>query len=135
MQKAIEVVGTPKESFAVMMSRCCLALVLLFGAWPLAVWEAQANSVAHPDGALHPVQESESNFNLEGKITQKSEGRLTISTEENIVFHVRYDEKTDIRLKNGAQGSDQDLKTGLTVAVQGEFNKSGEIVARKIQVL
>ena len=71
----------------------------------------------------------------ETAFTQKSDGRLTISTEENIVFHVRYDEKTDIRLKDGAQGSDQDLKTGLTVAVQGEFNKSGEIVARKIQVL
>jgi hypothetical protein len=84
---------------------------------------------------LHPVQESESNFTLEGKVIQKSEGKLTISTEQNIVFHVRYDEKTDIRLKDGAQGSDQDLKTGLTVAVPGEFNKSGEVVAHKIQVL
>ena len=34
-----------------------------------------------------------------------------------------------------AEGSDQDLKTGLNVAVQGEFNKSGEVVAHKIQVL
>jgi hypothetical protein len=119
----------------VIMSRCCLALVLLFGAWPPAVREAHANSFALPDGDLHPVQESESNFTLEGKVTQKSEGKLTVSTEQNILFHVRYDEKTDIRLKDGAQGSDQDLKTGLTVAVQGEFNKSGEIVAHKIQVL
>ena len=135
MKKAIEVVGDSKKSFAVMMSCWCLALVLLFGAWPLAVLEAQANSVAHPDGDLRSAQESESNFNLEGRVTQKGDGKLTISTEENIVFHVRYDEKTDIRLKDGARGSDQDLKTGSTVAVQGEFNKSGEIVARKIQVL
>jgi hypothetical protein len=48
---------------------------------------------------------------------------------------VRYDEKTDIRLKDGAQGSDKDLKTGLKVRVQGDFNKSGEILADKIQVL
>lgn len=41
----------------------------------------------------------------------------------------------DIRLKDGAQGSDKDLRTGLKVTVQGDFDKSGEIVAHKIQVL
>jgi hypothetical protein len=119
----------------VIRSRCFLAFVLLFGVWPLAAREGHADAVACPNGDLHEVQESESSFTLQGKITQKSEGKLTVSSEENIVFHVRYDEKTDIRLKDGTQGSDQDLKTGLTVTVQGEFNKSGEIVAHKIQVL
>jgi hypothetical protein len=116
-------------------SRCCLALVVLFSVWSFAVWKAHAEVVARPNGDSHSVQDSESNFTLEGKVTQKSAGKLTISTEENIVFHVRYDEKTDIRLKDGAQGSDKDLKTGLTVTVQGEFNQSGEVVAHKIQVL
>ncbi len=116
-------------------SSCYLALVLLFGVRPPAVWEARADSVARPNGDFHAVQESEFNFTLEGKVTQKSEGKLTVSTEENIVFHVRYDEKTDIRLKDGAQGSDKDLRTGLKVTVQGDFDKSGEIVAHKIQVL
>jgi hypothetical protein len=116
-------------------SSCCLALVLLFGMWPLAAREAHADAVARPDGDSHSVQDSESNFTLDGKVTQKSAGKLTISTEQNIVFHVRYDEKTDIRLKDGTQGSDKDLKTGLNVSVQGEFNQSGEVVAHKIQVL
>jgi hypothetical protein len=116
-------------------SNCCFVLVLLLGLWPFAVLKAGVEAVARPNGDLQPVQESESNFTLEGKVTQKIEGKLTVSTEENIVFHVRYDEKTDIRVKDGAQGSGQDLKTGLTVAVQGEFNKSGEVVAHKIQVL
>lgn len=114
-------------------SRCCLALLLLLGVWPFAVRKARADAVARPNGDLHPAQES--NFTLEGKVTQKSEGKLTVSTEENIVFHVRYDERTDIRLKNGAQGSDEDLKTGLKVRVQGDFSKSGELLAHKIQVL
>jgi hypothetical protein len=118
---------------AVTRSRCCFAVVLLFGVWPFGVRKACADAFAHPNGYLHPAQES--NFNLEGKVTQKSEGKLTVSTEENILFHVRYDEKTDIRLKDGAQGSDKDLKTGLKVRVQGEFSKSGEILAHKIQVL
>ena len=116
-------------------SNCCLVLVLLLSPWPFAARKAHADAGARQNGDLHSVQESESNFTLEGKVTQKSEGKLTVSTEENIVFHVRYDEKTDIRLKDGAQGSGQDLKTGLTVTVQGEFNKSGEVVAHKIQVL
>jgi len=76
-----------------------------------------------------------SGFTLEGKVTQKSEGKLTVSTEENIIFHVRYDEKTDIRLKDGAQGSDKDLKVGLMVRVEGDLSESGEILARKIGVL
>jgi Domain of unknown function (DUF5666) len=114
-------------------SRCCLALLLLLGVWPFAVRKAHTDAVASPNGDLHPAQES--NFTLEGKVTQKSEGKLTVSTEENIVFHVRYDEKTDIRLKDGAQGSGEDLKTGLKVRVQGDFSKSGELLAHKIQVL
>jgi len=115
------------------ISRCCLALMLLFGAWPLAVWDTHAEAI-RPNGVLRSVQESESNFTLEGKVTEKSEGKLTVSTEENILFHVRYDERTDIRLKDGAQGSGQDLNIGLTITAQGEFNKSGEVVAHKIQV-
>jgi hypothetical protein len=113
-------------------SRRCLSLVLLFVVWASAVRNAQAGDVAGPSAGLHPIQDS--NFTLEGKITQKSDGKLTVSTEENIVFHVRYDEKTEIRLKDGTLGSDKDLKTGLKVAVQGDF-KSGEILARTIEVL
>jgi hypothetical protein len=77
----------------------------------------------------------ESGFTLEGKVTQKSEGKLTVSTEQNMVFHVRYDEKTDIRLKDGAQGADKDLKVGLKVKVEGDLTESGEILARKIELL
>ena len=114
-------------------SRRCLAVVLLFGVWPFAIGKARADAVTHPNGDLRPAQEA--NFTLEGKVTQKSEGKLTVSTEENIVFHVRYDEKTNIRLKDGAQGSDKDLKTGLKVRVEGDLSESGEILAHKIQVL
>ena len=109
-------------------SRCYLSVLLLFGVLPFGVFKAHAE--AEP---LRLAQES--GFTLEGKVTEKSEGKLTVSTEENIVFHVRYDEKTDIRLKDGAQGSDKDLKAGLKVRVEGELSESGEIAARKIQVL
>jgi hypothetical protein len=112
----------------VTISRCCLSVLLLAGVVPFRVYKACAD--AQPSSLAQ-----ESGFTLEGKVTQKSEGKLTVSTEENIVFHVRYDEKTDIRLKEGAQGSDKDLKVGLKVRVEGELSESGEIVARKIEVL
>ena len=110
------------------LSRCCLSVLLLAGVLPCVMF--QARSDAEP---LRIAQES--NFTLEGKVTQKSEGKLTVSTEENIIFHVRYDEKTDIRLKDGGQGSDKDLKAGLKVRVEGDLSESGEVVARKILLL
>lgn len=113
------------------MSRCCrlcVAAILLIGLLPFAGCTGQTD--------VQPLNAGqESNFTVEGKVTQKSEGKLTVSSEENIVFHVRYDEKTDVRLKDGAQGSDKDLKTGLRVRVEGDLSESGEILAQRIQVL
>jgi hypothetical protein len=110
-------------------SRCCLSVLMLALVLPFTALRARPE--VQPSSG--PGQES--GFTLEGKVTQKSEGKLTVSTEENIVFHVSYNEKTDIRLKEGAQGSDKDLKVGVKVRVEGDLSESGEILARKIQVL
>ena len=110
------------------VSRRCLCELLLAGVVPFRIFKARAD--------VQPLRlAQESGFTLEGKVTQKSEGKLTVSTEGNIIFHVRYDEKTDIRLKDGAPGSDKDLKAGLKVKVEGDLSESGEILAHKIQVL
>ena len=111
------------------ISRCCLPVLLLAGVLPFGVFKAGAE--AQPLRLV--VQES--SFTLEGKVTEKSEYKLTVSTEENIIFHVRYDEKTDIRLKDSTRGSGKDLKAGLKVRVEGDLSESGEILAHKIQVL
>jgi hypothetical protein len=116
------------EPISVTLSRCYFSVFLIAGVLPLRVLTAPPS--AQP---WHPAQES--GFTLEGNVTQKSEGKLTVSTEENIVFHVRYDEKTDIRLKDGTQGSDKDLKVGVKVRVEGDLSESGEILAREIKVL
>jgi len=110
-----------------------LMVILLAGLVPF-IWPSGTRAHTGPARAGGRAAQ-ESNFTLEGKVTEKSEGKLTVSTEENIIFHVRYDEKTDIRLKDGAQGSDRDLKTGSKVRVEGDLSESGEILAHKIQVL
>lgn len=99
----------------------------------VSLWLLPALTSSRVAGA-GPSAKPQSNFTVEGKITQQTEGKLTVSTEENMVFHVRYDDKTEIKLKDGAQGSAQDLKKGLKVRVEGDLTESGEIVAQKIQI-
>ena len=76
----------------------------------------------------------ESNFTLEGKITEKSAGKLTLSTTDNIIFHVRYGDKTEIKRADGSAGAGADLKVGQTVSVVGELAETGEIIAKKIEI-
>lgn len=84
-------------------------------------------------GRTFPPSQS-SNFTLEGKVTQHSTGKVTVSTGENIVFHVRYDEKTNIKRQDGSAGSAKDFRTGSRVKVEGELTESGEVVAQKIEI-
>ena len=109
--------------------RVAILAGLLFIAWPLfqALPVCTASSI--------PVfSAQEMNFTLEGKITDKSAGKLTVSSGENIVFHVLYNEKTVIRKKDGSPGSAQDLHTGLRISVAGDLAESGEITAAKIDI-
>ena len=76
-----------------------------------------------------------SNFTLEGKITEKSAGKLTVSSGENMIFHVA------LQRQNGNQEKGrqpwhrpQDLHTGLKISVAGDLAESGEITAKKIAI-
>jgi hypothetical protein len=88
-----------------------------------------------PDIKARPASPQAMNFSLEGKITNQDTGKLTVSTEENIVFQVTYDEKTDIKYDDGAQGSGQNLRVGVHIKVDGELAESGDINARKIVIV
>jgi Domain of unknown function (DUF5666) len=88
-------------------------------------------SAARPSTVLAP---QESSFTLEGKITEVVKDKLTVSTEENIIFHVRVDDKTDIKRDDGSPGMAKDLHAGLRVKVAGDLQESGEIKAQKIEI-
>jgi hypothetical protein len=75
------------------------------------------------------------NFTLEGKITAITDNRLTVSTEENIIFHVRFDDKTEIKKKDGSPGNAKDLHVGIRIGVAGDLTESGEIIAKRIEIL
>jgi hypothetical protein len=74
------------------------------------------------------------NFTVQGKITRHNPGKLTLSSGENIIFHVRYDDKTDIKKSDGSAGTAKDLRVGVVVRVDGELTEGGEIIAARIEI-
>jgi len=109
--------------------RFCL---LIFALSILPATSGLAGSSEAGNRALLPSQEM--NFTLEGKISKQAPGKLTISGEGNIIFHVTYNDKTEIKRKDGSAGSAKDLRVGITVRVEGALTEAGEVVAQKIEV-
>ncbi len=118
----------PLQGLRATAQRIGICVLLLIGQ-PLIEIKALAGK---PTWALPAPQAT--NFTLEGKITQHSPGKLTVNTGENIVFHVRYDEKTEIKRPDGSAGSAKDFRVGAKVKVEGDLTESGEVVAQKIEI-
>ncbi len=105
-----------QQGRAVLFAVVLAAAAVLYAAWPV-------RSLAQ-----------DSSFTLDGKVTEKSEGKLTVSTTDNIIFHVRYTDKTEIKRADGSAGNGADLKVGQKIGVAGELTENGEIVAKKIEI-
>jgi len=76
-----------------------------------------------------------SNFTVEGKINTLGQNKLTLNSEENMLFHVRWDDKTEFKSDDGSPAGSKDLRVGLRIRVEGDLTESGEIVAQKIELL
>ena len=87
-------------------------------------------------GGLVPSapQEREVNFTLEGKITERAEGKLAVSADGNILFRVLYNQQTEIKQSDGGPASAKDLRVGAVIYVEGDLSESGEITALKIEL-
>ncbi len=81
-----------------------------------------------------PPSPQDSDFTMEGKITDQSPGKLTINSGDNIIFHVIYSNKTGIKKKDGSAGTAQDLHVGLKISVAGSLGETGEIAAKRIEI-
>ena len=75
------------------------------------------------------------NFTVEGKINTLDQNKLTLNSEENMIFHVRYDDKTEFKSDDGSPAGSKDLRVGLRIRVEGDLTESGEIVAQRIELL
>jgi hypothetical protein len=105
-----------------------LASSLVFGL------QLTATPSASPKSAATSSSAQEMNFTLEGRISTLTANKMTVSTEENIIFHVQYDEKTQVRKKDGSPATVKDLHVGLRVGVEGNLTESGEIIAKTIEI-
>ncbi len=83
--------------------------------------------------APRPLPQAE-NFTLEGKITRLAEGKITVNTEENIIFHVVYTDKTQFKRPDGGTASSKDLRVGQHIKVVGDLDESGEVQAARIEI-
>ncbi len=98
-------------------------------------WSAFAAAIALPMLTGPPSALAQSmNFTLDGKITRVSPGKLTVSTEGNIIFRVSFDDKTEIKRQDGSKGSAKDLRVGVKVRIEGDLTEAGEVVAQKIEL-
>ena len=114
---------------------CEAAAVILIAIAACLLGTDHAGALGPADtSALEAASPQDTNFTLEGKVTERAEGKLTVSTEENIIFHVVYGEKTEIKRKDGSAGTEKDLQKGVKIRVEGELAESGEINARKIEL-
>lgn len=100
----------------------------------LCALQLSPTAFSAPRSAVPTLSAQDMNFTLEGKITDKSAGKLTVSSGENIIFHVLYNDKTEIKKKDGSAGTAQDLRIGLKISVAGDLAESGEITAKKIEI-
>ncbi|MGH9343431.1 MAG: hypothetical protein ACRD19_06700, partial [Terriglobia bacterium] len=102
-----------------MRTRCSRPLAAMIFLASLAALSSLTIPCARSFAGPTPAQDQNSQFNLEGKITDLSPGKLTVSTEDNIIFHVTYGDKTEIHRKDGTTGSAKDLAEGETITVEG----------------
>jgi len=103
-----------------------VAICLATSAW-------SSISVARVAKTLRAAQAT--NFTVEGKVNTLDRNKLTLHTEENMLFHVRWDDKTEFKSEDGSPAGSKDLRVGLRIRVEGDLTESGEIVAQKIELL
>ena len=108
--------------------------VAVLAGFLLCALQLSGTTLSSPPSAVPTPSAQDMNFTLEGKITEKTAGKLTVSSGENMIFHVLYNDKTEIRKKDGSLGTAQDLHTGLRISVAGDLAESGEITAKKIEI-
>ena len=113
-----------------MVLRCVTVLAGLL----LCALQLPTTTFSVPRSPAPTFSGQDMNFTLEGKITDKSAGKLTVSSGENIIFHVLYNDKTEIKKKDGSAGTAQDFHIGLRISVAGDLAESGEITAKTIEI-
>jgi len=73
-------------------------------------------------------------FSVNGAITEKSPGKLTVDSGQNMLFTVKYDSTTQIRHKDGSPAKPSDLRVGIKIFAKGSLTEAGDVIAKTITI-
>jgi predicted NAD/FAD-binding protein len=73
-------------------------------------------------------------FTVTGKITERSQGKITVDSGQNMLFNVEYNSQTKIQRQDGSSANVSDLKVGVKVRAEGVLTEAGDIIAKKIVI-
>ena len=73
-------------------------------------------------------------FSVNGTITEKSPGKLTVDSGQDMLFTVKYDSTTQIQHQDGSPAKDSDLRVGVKILAKGDLTEAGDVVAKTITI-
>ena len=73
-------------------------------------------------------------FSVNGNITEKSPGKLTVDSGQNMLFTVKYDSATQIHHGDGSPAKDSDLREGVKILAKGTLTEAGDVIAKTITI-
>ena len=119
------VAGISKASTPIRVAIC--VTVLLLG---LAMLGIPLRVVAF-QGQNQPPDVS---FSVNGAITEKSPGKLTVDSGQNMLFTVKYDSTTQIQHEDGSPAKALDLRVGVKILAKGTLTEAGDVIAKTITI-
>lgn len=73
-------------------------------------------------------------FTVNGSITERSPGKLTVDGGQNMLFTVKYDSTTQIKNSDGSPAKASDLKVGVKILAKGDLTQAGDVIAKTITI-
>ena len=73
-------------------------------------------------------------FSVNGTITEKSSGKLTVDSGQDMLFTVKYDSTTQIQHSDGSPAKASDLRAGVKILAKGTLTEAGDVIAKTITI-
>lgn len=73
-------------------------------------------------------------FSVNGSITERSTGTLTVDSGQNMLFTVKYDSATKIQHKDGSPAKASELRVGIKILAKGTLTEAGDLIAKSIVI-
>lgn len=73
-------------------------------------------------------------FSVNGTITERSPGKLTVDSGQNMLFTVKYDSTTQVEHRDGSPAKASELRVGTKILAKGVLTEAGDVNAKKITI-